>query len=83
MKNTEIGFYSFKQYLSLDVYTDTYRCTSEVMEIQLKYFVFFPCTLKLKLLNTSKTKVFLVISSNVSYIRHICYLPIHRKKRLR
>ena len=44
MKNTEIGFYSFKQYLSLDVYTDTYRCTSEVMEIQLKYFVFFPCT---------------------------------------
>ena len=41
MKNTEIAFYSLKQYLSIDTYMDIYRCTSEVMEIHLKYFVFF------------------------------------------
>ena len=28
------------------------------MEIQLKYFVFCPCTGRIKLLNTSKTKAF-------------------------
>ena len=44
MKNTEIAFYSFKQYLSIDIYMDIYRCTSEVREIHLKYFVFFPCS---------------------------------------
>ena len=33
MKNTEIAFYSFKQYLSIDIYMDIYRCISEVMEI--------------------------------------------------
>ena len=43
MKNAETAFYSFKQYLSIDIYTDIYLCTSEVMEIHLKYFVFFPC----------------------------------------
>ena len=37
---------------------DIYRCTSELMEIQLKYFVFFPCTWRIKLLNTSKIKAF-------------------------
>ena len=83
MKNTKTGFYSFKQYLSLDFYIDIYRCTSEVMEIQLKYFVFFPCTWKIKFYNTSKTKVFLAVSSNVSYVRHTCYVPSHRKRRLR
>ena len=31
MKNTEIAFYSFKQYLSIDIYMDIYRCTSEVI----------------------------------------------------
>ena len=41
MKNTEIAFYSFKPYLSLDIYMDIYRCTLEVMKIHLKYFVFF------------------------------------------
>ena len=41
MKNTEIDFYSFKQYSSLDIYMDIYRCTSEVMEIWLKYFFIF------------------------------------------
>ena len=43
MKNTEIT-YSFKQYLSIDIYMDIYYCTSKVMEIHLKYFVFFPCS---------------------------------------
>ena len=33
MKNTEIDFYSCNN-------LDIYRCTSEVMEIQLNYFVF-------------------------------------------
>ena len=33
MKNTGIAFYSFKQYLSIDIYMDIYRCISEVMEI--------------------------------------------------
>ena len=51
-----------------------YRCTSEVMELQLKYFVFFPCTWKMKLLNTSKTEAFLAISNNISYI------PRHRTR---
>ena len=46
MKNTEIAFYSLKQYLSIDTYMDIYRCTSEVMEIRLKYFVFFSMFLK-------------------------------------
>ena len=73
MKNTEAGFYSFKQYLLLDVYMDIYHCTSEVMKIELKYFVIFPCTWKIKLLNTSKTKAFLAISRNVSYVRYICF----------
>ena len=26
MKNTEIAFYSFKQYFSIDIYMDIYRC---------------------------------------------------------
>ena len=40
-KNTEIAFYSFKQYLSMDIHMDTYRCITKAMEIHLKYFVFF------------------------------------------
>ena len=49
------------------------------MKIQLKYFVFFPCTGKLKLLNTSKTKVFLAVSSNVLLLgTYIIYLDIWR-----
>ena len=51
MKNTEIAFCPFKQYLSLDIYMDINRCTSEVMKIQLKYFVFFPSTWSVKLLD--------------------------------
>ena len=46
MKNTEMLF--------LLNHLDIYLCISEVMEIQLKYFVFFPCTRRIKLLNTSK-----------------------------
>ena len=51
MKNTNIAFYYFKQYLSIDIYMDIYRCTSEVMEIHLQYFVFFSCSSWIKLLN--------------------------------
>ena len=58
MKNIEIA-YSFKQYLSIDIYMDIYRCTSEVMEIHLKYFVFFPCSWRIKLLNNLKNQSFL------------------------
>ena len=50
MKTTEIAFCSFKQYLSLDIYMDINPCTSEVMKIQFKYFVFFPSTWRIKLL---------------------------------
>ena len=42
MKNTEIAFDFFKQYLSIDIYMDIYCCTLKVMEIHLRYFVFFP-----------------------------------------
>ena len=41
IKNNEIAFYSFKQYLSIDIYTDIYRCTSEVMEIHLSILSMF------------------------------------------
>ena len=41
MKNTEIAFYSLKQSLLIDIYMDIYHCTSEVMEIHLKYFFSF------------------------------------------
>ena len=58
MKNTEIAFYSFKQYLSIDIYMHIYRCTSEVMEIHLKYFVFFLCFGRIKLLNNLKNQSF-------------------------
>ena len=58
MKNTEIVFHSFKQYLLIDIYVDIYSCTSEVMEIHLKYFVFFPCSWKIKLLNNLKNQSF-------------------------
>ena len=61
IKNTEATFYSFKQFghSSLNI---------GGMKIQLKYFVVFPSTKRIKLLNTSKTKAFWTISSNVSYI---------------
>ena len=44
MKNNEIAFYSFKEHLLVDIYMDIdiYGSTSKVMEIHLKYFVFFP-----------------------------------------
>ena len=71
MKNTEIAFYSFKQYLSLDTYMDIYRCT---------YFASFPCSCRIKLLNTSKTKAFLATSGKISNVRCICYVPRHRKR---
>ena len=41
MKNNEIAFYSFKQDILIDIYMGIYRCTSEVMEIHLKYFFMF------------------------------------------
>ena len=54
MKKTEITFYSFKKFLSIDIYMDIYLCTSKVMEIHLKYFVFFPYSWRIKLLNNLK-----------------------------
>ena len=53
---------------------DICRSTSEVMELQLKYFVFFPCTWGIKLLNTSKTKAFFWQFQVMFYI----YLDIGR-----
>ena len=47
---------------------DIYRRTSDVMEIHMKYFVFFPWFWRMKLLNNLKTKAFLAVSSNVSYV---------------
>ena len=58
MKNTEIAFYFFKQYLSIGIYTVIYRCTLRVMEIHLKYFVFFSCSWRIKLLNNLKNQSF-------------------------
>ena len=37
---------------------DIYCCTSEVMEIHLKYFIFFPCFWRIKLLNNLKNQNF-------------------------
>ena len=37
MKNTETASILFNN-------LDIYHCKSEVMELQLKYFAFFPCT---------------------------------------
>ena len=59
MKNTEFAFYSFKQYLSIDIYVNIYRCTSKVIEIHLKYFVFLLCSWGRKLLNNLKNQIFL------------------------
>ena len=58
MKSTEIAFYSFKQILSIDIFMHIYRCTSEVMEIHLNYFVFFLCFWRIKLLNNLKNQSF-------------------------
>ena len=58
MKNTEIA-YSFKQYLSIDIYMDIYPCTSKVMEIHLKYFISLRCSWKVNLLNNIKNQSFL------------------------
>ena len=58
MTNTEIAFYSFKQYLSMYVYMHIYRRTSEVFRIHLKYFVFFLCFWRIKLLNNLKNQGF-------------------------
>ena len=59
MNNTEIVFYSVKLYLSIDIYMNICRYTSKVMEIYLKYFVFFPCSWRIKLLNNLKNQNFL------------------------
>ena len=58
MNNTEIPFCSCKEYLSLDINMDINSCTSEVMKIQLKYFVCFPSTWRIKLLIAQKPKLF-------------------------
>ena len=80
-KNTEIAFYSFKQYLSMDIHIDTYRCTTKEMEIYLKHFIFFHVPEQKKLSKKLKNQGFLGISSNVSYVRYICYVPRHWKRR--
>ena len=36
-----MAFYSFQQYLSIDIYLDIYRGTAEVMEIDLNILSFF------------------------------------------
>ena len=59
-KNTEIAFYSFKQYLSMDFHIDTYRCTTKEMEIYLKHFIFFHVPEQKSFQRSSKTKAFLV-----------------------
>ena len=59
MRNTEIVFYSVKLYLSIDIYMNICGYTSKVMEIHLKYFVFFPCSWRIKLLNNLKNQNFL------------------------
>ena len=59
MNNTEIVFYSVKLHLSIDIYMNICRYTSKVMEIHLKYFVFFPCSWRIKLLNNLKNQNFL------------------------
>ena len=56
MKNTKIAFYSFKQYLLIGICVDIYRCTSEVMEINLKYYVFYPCFWRITLFNNLKNQ---------------------------
>ena len=56
MNNTEIAFYSFKQYLSIDIYMDIFCCTSEVMETHLKYFIVFRCSWRIKILNNLKNQ---------------------------
>ena len=75
MKTTEIAFCSFKQYLSLDIYMDINRCTSEVMKIQLKYLVFFSIYLRDKAFNTSKSRAFwqVQVSSHMlrAYVMHL------------
>ena len=58
MKNTEIAFDSFKQYLSVDIYVAIYRSTSKIVEIHLKYFFFFPCSWRTKLLKNLKNQSF-------------------------
>ena len=65
MKNTEIVFCSFKQYLSLDIYIDINPCTSEVMKIQLKYFAFFPSTWRIKLLGGEPSEEDKITISNM------------------
>ena len=37
---------------------DINRCTSKAMKIQLKYFIFSPCTWRIKLLVPQKPKLF-------------------------
>ena len=71
MKNTEIAFYSFKQYLSLDTYMDIYRCT---------YFASFPCSCRIKLWNTSKPKLFWQLRVKSQMLgAYVTYLDIGKK----
>ena len=53
---------------------DIHRCTSEVIEFQLKYFVFFAYTWMITLLNTWKTNTFFWQSQATFHI----YLDIGR-----
>ena len=79
MKNTEIAFCSFKQYLSLGIYMDINRYTLEVMKIQLKYFVFFPSTWRIKLLIPQKLKFFWQLQTTFHMLRaYVLYLDIGR-----
>ena len=80
MKNTEIAFYPFKQYLSIDIYMDIYRCTSEVMENHVKYFVFFPCFWRTKLLNHLKNEIFFWQFQEMldMFVTYVMYLNIGR-----
>ena len=75
MKNTEIVFYSFKQYILIDIHMDMYRCTSEKMEIHMKYFVFFLCSWRLKLKYSQNPKLFwqfqVVFHMFVTYVMYL------------
>ena len=80
MKNTKTAFYSFKQYLSIDIYMDIYCCRSKVTEILLKYFAFFPCSWRTKLLNNLKNQSFLGNFKQMFHMlgTYVMYLDIGR-----
>ena len=59
---------------------DIYCCTLEVMEIHLKYFVFFPCFWRMKLLNNLKNQRFFWQFQVMfhMFVRYFMYLDIGR-----